>query len=270
MTMTGTTAGGGQFDIGRVVRHTFGAIAHNAGSFAILSIAFAGVPTLIWSLGLGQGVALMRGAVRGGAAPDLAMLGTDLLLVLGGFVVSIVASAILQGAIVYGAACYLNGRPASLDDCLATGLKRCLPLVGLEIVAGVAIAFGFMLFFVPGIMMFVAWSVAVPALVVERTGVFGGLGRSAELTRGRRWAVFGLLFLVWVAVLIVGQLAQAVFGLIAPVADPAVQTLRQLPLSGVIGLVVSVVTASGYAALYYELRSAREGVGPEALAAVFD
>jgi len=37
------------------------------------------------------------------------------------------------------------------------------------------------------------WAVAAPALVIERAGVFGALGRSRELVRGNGWNVFGAI-----------------------------------------------------------------------------
>ena len=58
---------------------------------------------------------------------------------------------------------------------------------------------------VPGLMMAVAWIVAAPALVVERTGVFGAFSRSAQLTRGRRWVLFALGVIFFIAVFIVQQ-----------------------------------------------------------------
>jgi hypothetical protein len=129
---------------------------------------------------------------------------------------------------------------------------------------------GFVLFIVPGIMMAVAWVVSTPALVVERTGVFGAFSRSADLTRGRRWQIFGLLFLYFIAISVVQQVLLGVVGAAFVAATPQIRLLDQLPVSAVVGVVVSVVSAAGVAAIYYELRSTREGAGPEALAAVFD
>jgi hypothetical protein len=45
---------------------------------------------------------------------------------------------------------------------------------------------------------------------------------------------------------------------------------HQLPIGAALGVITSVLSSAGVAAIYYELRSTREGAGPEALAAVFD
>jgi hypothetical protein len=189
MTSQGTT---NSFDFGRVIKNTFGAIRQNAATFAILALVLAGIPAAISTFGL---VGLLGGVTRLGssspAEPSFSFLGFNAALAGGGGLINLFANAILQAAIIYGAAAHLNGRPATLGECFGAGLRRCLPLIGLMIVIGFAVFFGFLLLIVPGIMMAVAWIVAVPALVVERTGVFGALGRSADLTRGRRWPIFG-------------------------------------------------------------------------------
>ena len=41
----------------------------------------------------------------------------------------------------------------------------------------------------------VAWSVAIPVFILERTGVFKALGRSFELTKAQFWLAFGVVWL---------------------------------------------------------------------------
>lgn len=267
---------GDRIDFGRIIKHTFGAIQHNAASFAILAAVLAGLPALLSISGvigfLGQA---SRFSTRGGAGPDLAaavgaMAAPGALFGVGGLI-GLITNAILQGAIIFGAASYFNGRPASLRECFNAGGRSCLPLIGLFIVMGVAVFFGLLFFIVPGVMMALAWVAATPVLVVERTGVFGALGRSADLTRGRRWPILGLVVLSSFAIGIVQNIVTGIVGgLFSAGASPLGQLTAQLPVGAVIGVAASVVTSTGVAALYYELRSTREGIGPEALAAVFD
>jgi hypothetical protein len=262
--MASTVASQDRFDLGRVLQHAFGAIRHNASSFAILALLLAGAPALISTLGAAGLMSRFLGV------PGVHAYGPSGLLFTSGGLLGLITNAVLQGAIIYGSACYLNGRAASLGDCFGAGVRRCLPLIGLMLVAVVALMIGFVLFVVPGIMMAVAWIVAAPALVVERTGVFGAFSRSADLTRGRRWSIFGLLFLYLVAATVVQGVAQNLVGALSFAANPVAMMLNQLPVSAALGVVVSVINSAGIAAVYYELRATREGVGPEALAAVFD
>ena len=54
---------------------------------------------------------------------------------------------------------------------------------------------GAVLLIVPGVMFYIAMSVAVPALIEERAGVFGSMRRSYRLTRGSWLQIFVLLIL---------------------------------------------------------------------------
>ncbi|MDR3513410.1 MAG: hypothetical protein P4L73_17365 [Caulobacteraceae bacterium] len=269
--MAVTTGPDGRFDIGRVIGRTFDVIRHNLATFAILALLLAGVPALISTIGL-FGLLNRIQSLGGQAGPAVFIqaFGQGAVLTGVGALLGVVTNAILQGAVIFGAASYLTGRSASLGECLGAGLKRCLPLIGLMLVGFVAIGFGFMLFIVPGVMMAVAWVAAAPALVVERTGVFGAFSRSADLTRGRRWPIFGLLVLYFVAISVVQQVFISLVGVGFAAATPEADFLNKLPVSAVISVCVSILGCAGIASIYYELRSSREGIGPEALAAVFD
>jgi len=64
-----------------------------------------------------------------------------------------------------------------------------------------------------------------------------------------------------------------VIGVISAVAmgSPAnARLVAQVFLTPIVTTITGLVAAVGVASVYYELRSVREGVGPEALAAVFD
>lgn len=83
------------------------------------------------------------------------------------------------------------------------------------ILAGIAIAIGFVLIIVPGLILLTIWAVISPSIVVEDKGVFEAFGRSRELVRGHGWQVFGaivLTFLIIVAVGIVASLIGAAIG----------------------------------------------------------
>jgi hypothetical protein len=127
------------------------------------------------------------------------------------------------------------------------------------------------LLIVPGIMLLVMWSVAAPACVVEHTGVFGALSRSRELTRGHRWAILGLYVAVIILMIIVSMLFAGLTGM-SMLAEPTSTTpsLVELGSSMVSSMITSIIGSTFAAAIYYELRQIKEGIGPEALASVFD
>lgn len=248
--------------MGRVVSRTFGTIGRNAVSFFILAV-FAVVPQVVLGAVLGVGNAVRQPVGMSHLGHMYSMLGIVSL-------VSMVFGSVLQAALVHGTVSDLNGQKASFGDCLQTGLRTCLPVIGLSIVMSVALVFGFVLLIVPGVLMMLAWSVAVPVLVVEHTGVFGAFGRSAELTKGHRWAIFGLIIAVFI---ISGAISLAVTPLNAVLVLHGEGLGAMWPLLIVQGLhavFIAMINATGTAAIYYELRSIKEGIGPEQLASVFE
>jgi hypothetical protein len=72
------------------------------------------------------------------------------------------------------------------------------------ILAGIAIAIGFVLIIIPGLILLTIWAVISPAIVVEDKGVFESFGRSRELVRGHGWQVFGAIVLTFLIIIVVG------------------------------------------------------------------
>jgi hypothetical protein len=70
--------------------------------------------------------------------------------------------------------------------------------IALRLVAEVAVSLGLLLLIIPGILLALAWYVAMPVLALEGKGPVDALKRSAELTRGRRGRLFGIAFVVGV------------------------------------------------------------------------
>ena len=87
-------------------------------------------------------------------------------------------------------------------------------LLAVAILAGIAIAIGFILLIIPGLILITIWSVVIPVVVLEKPGVFASFGRSRELVRGHGWQVFGTLLLTWLIAVGIALVA----GLIAAVA----------------------------------------------------
>lgn len=157
-------------------------------------------------------------------------------------------------AVTFGTARFLDGRPASLGECLRGGLGGLLPALGAAIFAGLLVALGTVLLILPGLYLEVVLFAATPAAVVERLGPFRALERSAALTRGARWSIFALV----VGVSIVGWIAR--HGL-----EMAGGTIRMIPNGYLIvpllawgGLVLAgSFHATGAAVAYCRLREAR-------------
>ena len=257
--MTATAVDTGKIDIARVIQQLFSVLGRNFTTFLLLAFLLVGLPSGVMTY--------FQGAMA--STNDFA-LGPGFFF---SALVVLITSAILQGALIYGAVQDLNGRRASVGDSLATGLRSFLPLIATSILFGLGVICGMILLIVPGIMLAVAWIVAIPALVAERRGIFDTFGRSAELTRGNRWRIFALLLIWWVAVMVLSMVLGAVLGF-GVVASGSTATMASSPLYVGVNVVVntlsSLIGATGAAVLYVELRQAREGVGAQSLASIFD
>jgi len=256
--MTSTAVDAGKIDIARVIQQTFGVLGRNLATFAILTLVLYGVPAAIVSYFQLQ--TLQSGSLFG-------------MSTLFGSLASLVFSAILQGTIVYATIQDLNDRRASVGDSLATGLRSFLQIVVVSILFAIAFVLACLLLIVPGIMLACAWCVVIPAVVADRTGIMGAFGRSAELTRGNRWRIFALL-LIWVIVAwIASMIVNAVGGAPTFASATDISSLQVSPiymaLTVLVGIVTSLIGATGVAVLYVELRTAREGIGPRGLAEIF-
>jgi len=253
------------FDIGRVMSRMFGVLQRNFATFLPLAMILAGAPAAV--VGFAQGMITSSGTHAGDAG--MAITG---LIFLGGAVLGWITNVILQGAVIHGTVNDLAGRGTNFGDSFGAGVSHILPLIGVGIVAVLAIGFGFVLLIVPGVLLALAWTVSAPVVVMERRGVFGAFARSAELTRNHRAPIFGL----WLIFSIAGFILQMIIGVFtfgtAAVASSNAMLVGVVQAASALVLqtITSMVGSAGVASIYYELRQIKEGVGAEQLASLFD
>jgi hypothetical protein len=255
-------------DIGRVLSRGFAALGANFLPFFAASVLLAGVPAFLTQY------VMIRGVGAAAQIVDPAMLLSPAFWApfVGALFASMLAGMLLQGALVRATVLQLSGRDPEVGASALLALRLLLPLIGLSLVLVVLICIGVLLLIVPAVMIYCATIVAVPALVVERRGVFASIGRSRELTRGSRWRVFLLALLFLVLGGMVQQIVNQATGVASnPMADPNV--LRDPIMAGVAGAIsaslTGMVVAVLLAALYVELREGKEGTSADELADIF-
>jgi hypothetical protein len=252
------------FGMGRVVARTFEVFGKNFISFCSLAVLII-VPQMIleWSW-------VARNFVPG--APGMSFVLWSSVARLGViFVASLILSSVLQAALVHGTIATLNGKPAKFIECLLTGLESLPKVVRIGFLEGVFILLGFVLFVVPGLIALVMLCVSVPSAIVEKKPVLDSLSRSAELTSGHRWAIFGLLVVFILACFVLGLAIRPLVGLSIFPAPHSPFPLNSAfwIASTIVKIVTTSIAAVLAASIYYELRTIKEGIGPEQLAAVF-
>ena len=178
-------------------------------------------------------------------------------------ILAFVLMMISQAAILYGAFQGMRGQPVLVVDSFRKGLSRFWPIIGLLLCEGVAILCGFLLLVVPGFILLVMWYCSLPVCVVEKLGPIASLGRSAALTKGHRWKIFGIMLLIGLGGAIAGGIVGAILAVI------------RVKLVFVIGHYLWQTVYSAFQAIigvviYHDLRVAKEGIGTEQIAAVFD
>ncbi|THD74432.1 MAG: hypothetical protein E7812_19115 [Phenylobacterium sp.] len=248
-----------KLDLGRVASQTFTVLGRQPVTIFGLALLLGGLPAALNLYYASQ-------ALVGGGAAALTQFTTF------GYWLRIIAQlfvgAFLGASLFYVAFSEVSGRKATFGEIVTNGAKLFLPLFAVNFMSAVAIVIGCFLLIVPGLMLAVAWCVAGPALVAERTGITQVFGRSAELTRGNRWRIFGLVLIFLVVVAIIQGVVSAIFGVAGGVG--ALLSPARLIISGVIAIFTTAITYTGLAVLYANLRELKEGLGHESLAAVFD
>ena len=270
--MTSTATRDWQFSISMVLSRTFSTVAGNIVVLGVLAVMLIALPKALSAWLQLQSAGFNFSAAGGFSAPSsvqpAGLVSSLLGVVL--FLAQIALSATAQAAMIYCVVADLSGKKADLGTSLAKGWTHWWRLFLINICVGFMTALAAFLLLVPAIILAIRWCVAVPAQVMESKGVFGSMGRSAELTKGRRWSIFGLFAVVFLIVIVVELL-------IAALILPGGNFIRNFnaPLFVIVaGPLISVITTplfiAGMASLYFELRSTREGVGVDQLASVFD
>ena len=193
-------------------------------------------------------------------APAVPTSGSGWGLWLVGFLLSIMLSYVVTGLMTYSVLEQLRGKTPSAAQSISFGMSRAGPLLAAAIFTGILIAGAGLLLIIPGIILAVRWALVAPVVIAEKD--VDPRARSAELTAGHRWALFGLLFLVGISSGVLGGLAGLVFGR----ASGLVSQLLGQVIPNALVLSFSAVL---YGVIYYQLRSEKEGVDIEQLTAVF-
>jgi hypothetical protein len=117
--------------------------------------------------------------------------------------ISMLVTAASQAVTIVAVSDVQMGKAPSIAAAFA-GMKDCLAkIILVTVVVSIGIVFGLLFCIVPGILLALAWSLAVPAAVVEKLGPLDAIPRSCALTKGSRGSIFVIMLLVGVITIIV-------------------------------------------------------------------
>ena len=240
----GSVVEGPQFTAGGVLSRTLDILKKNIAVFFVLSAVAIFPPLIIMAL----------------VPPSMGAIAIS-------SIVSMILALTVQGAMAYAVYRSLCGDTASLGESVQRGMARFIPLFLAALLSGLGIGIGSMLLLIPGIILTCMWAVVIPACVVEGLGPVQSLSRSAELTKGYRMTIFGLALVYYLLVFGINYL------LVVVVEDMTVTAATPLIINLVNGfllLVPETIYLVMLVVIYYMLRVAKEGVGVDKLANVFD
>jgi len=256
-----------KMSVGRIFERAFRTIRHNPLVTLGLALLFGAIPGVLVT----YVVTMARNDALSGNVADFGPAFFALSLL--SFLLGLAISAFVQGVLTRATVAESEGRRAPFGECARAALRMAIPLIGLSILLAIGVGIGFMLLIVPGVMLYMAWAVAAPTLVEEREGIFAAFARSAELTKGARWKVFGIILILMVA----HYLLSAVLGVVGIASMDSFDDgafAAGLPISFMIanlvmGLLINVFWGTVQASLYVELREWKDGPATERLEEVF-
>jgi hypothetical protein len=186
-------------------------------------------------------VAILNGLVLAGGGA-LAALATT--------AIALIASFWYQGMVVQAVVDILDGRRDHTIGSLFSSVSPFIwTLIGAGILATIIIVIGFILIIVPGLIALTFLAVVAPAVVIDRAGATGALGRSRDLVRGNAWRVFGVIVVLFIITAIITSILNAIGG------SASDDSFAGFALADLIGRVLlGPLSAIAATVMYVELR----------------
>jgi len=215
-------------------------------------------------------------------------------------VLGFIAATVLTGLLIVVLSRAVLGQRPSFGEVWAATRGRILGLLGLALLSGLAISAVFVLAFVPMVValvagssgavpvllgiggflvaacvtvwLWVSWTMAAPAYILEGVSVVGAMRRSFRLVRGQWWRVFGILLLSFLITFLLAMILQVPFsiGSAVLVATLGAESGGMLPMLAVtaIGTIIATTVTEPFRAgvvglLYFDQRIRREGLDLE-------
>lgn len=185
-------------------------------------------------------------------------------------VLSIGASFLSAGAVLVVTTRAYIGAVPEWRDAFRVAVSRVFPFIGLSLLIGLATGIGFVLLIIPGIIIGLGLALGPVAFWAEGSAVTDSMRRSWHLAKGRRWPLFGLFVVVFVAnsivgLVVVGPVLTALF-----LDNTEVFLLVDNVGSAIVNALISPLLSCLLTAAYYDARVRREGFDLELAATMLD
>src|SRR3989454_11845988 len=159
-----------------------------------------------------------------------ALFGAFFLLIGAIFIVNIVFSTIAEGSAIKLASEQITKGEANLGAAIKLAISRLLSIWALSIIVVIIVFLGTLALVVPGIILAIMFSLALPVLLIENKGVTESMGRSRQLVSHRWGKTFGTFLVLGIIVLIASLIFSAItapLGIIGPVVNGILSAFYQ-------------------------------------------
>lgn len=274
-----------KFDMTAAWNEAMRLIAANRQVIAIIAGVFFFLPYLAFMLMFTNEMTALQAAQ--GSNPDPSAMGEKMV----GFYASIwwviLLLAVIQGIGMLGVLVLLTDRARpTVGEALKTGARLFLPYIGAQLL--ISVGFGLLVLFpfavgagvsvVAGVLVGIVALIALfylftkflltPAVIaIERlSNPIAALGKSWRLTKGNSLRVFLFVFLLMIAVAVVGGVFSMIVGLVLALGGAEVAMIGQAVTGGLVNAVFYVIFLGVLAAIYRQLA----GPSTEAVRETFD
>ena len=183
-------------------------------------------------------------------------------------VLGLLAQTIATGACFKAVADAYLGRAPSWLGSTGYVLRRLHSILWISFLTYLLAGLALLACIIPGVWLFIAWTVAIPALLTEGVKGRRALGRSFRLVREYWWRTFAIIIL---GTVLAGIVSGVLVGVLTAVTFTSDSTLAYVIANFVASVVAGVLTTPFIAAvtivLYIDLRVRKEGFDLALLAA---
>lgn len=176
--------------------------------------------------------------------------------------IAMLLSIIIYGAIVGRMHSVHANREMTVGESMSLGLSCMLPLIGLFLLYGLAVAVGTLLLLVPGVILGVSLMFAPYIVVIDRAGIVDSLRQSHRLVWGHWWRTAAIVTIATIIVMVCYMLVGFAAGVAVAINPDSIGTgtsITEIVLTGLLGGVVTPVFYALSLAAFYDLRLRREG-----------
>jgi hypothetical protein len=192
--------------------------------------------------------------------------GTEIAAILVVQLLSLIASLLAWAACFKAVADGYLGQEPSLGGSLRFGLPRIPRLFGLSVVTGVMIVIGVFGCLVGALLVAALVILSVPAMLLERIGIFAAIGRSFELVKGRYWQTVLMLLVLFAGLLVITLVLGVIFGAVAGSGSETANAVGSFVASVTASAVGTPIFASILTVFYFDQRVRKEGFDLQLLA----